>query len=230
MEDYYIYFELNKNGDILEVMKKLALFLTRTREEALKLESESEKQEKFKQALDMVEDVCKTFFTSNERTMCEEFINKQKIIFSKIYKISENVTPLENFYRKSRQSWVHIISCLIPSLEDEKKMLFLATEDNILEILTFVVENVEYYFAFQEINKNSYFVSLDIIKKSFDIAKSRKRNIVKIEDIVASINNCEMLGDYERNKLSVMFFDRWYQTENKHHEENRKSKKVKIKS
>lgn len=229
MEDYYIYFELDNTGNILEAMETLALFLTRTREEASELESEKERQEKFKQALNVAKEVCKNFSTTNEKIMCQEYVDKQKLILSKIYNIKENVTPIEDFYIKSKKSWARIINCLIPSLEDEKKMFFLANEDDILEILTFVVQNVEYYFSLQGINKNSYFVSLDIIKKSFDIAKSRKRDTVKIEDIVASINNCEMLGDYERSKLSAMVFDRWYKTENKHYGEKKKSKKVKRK-
>jgi len=212
MIDYYSYFGFKKDSSILEVVDKLALFLMRVREEASKLYSDDEKTKMLNSALRIVQDVCRIFTVAHEREAYDDLMREQMIISSKLYKNKIQVLPFEDFYIKAKKSWLRILTCLIPHLESEKQMSFLK-DDDYSEILNFMIENTNPYFISNDSNTNNYFVSLEIVKQSFGIAKTKGRNNVKVEDIVTAINQSTYLNDENRSRLAVMVFDRWYKQE-----------------
>jgi len=212
MIDYYAYFGFDKNTSIFEVVEKLALFLSRVSEKASKIVDVEEKNEMLNTTVKIVRDVCDMFSIAYAKESYDEYLMEQMIINSRIHKIKEDVPPLEEFYAKTKKPWLRIITCLVPHLENEKQMMFLTNEDNVLEVLTYIVENTDVYWSGKELAKSNYFIPLDIIKKSFSIAESKKRTTVKIEDIVTSIYKCEFLDKNERKNIAIEVFNRWYKT------------------
>lgn len=212
MVDYYAYFGFGKNTNMFEVAEKLALFLLKVREQALKTDDDKEKNELMNSALRIVQDVCRIFSVPSDKQAYDKFLREQIIISSKLYNKKSCVMPFEDFYSKAKRSWLKILTCLIPNLENEKQMSFLRDEDDMIDILTFIIENTGPLYANKDCNDNSYFILLGIVRKSFDIAALRGSFNVKAQDIVTSISNCKFLDVVERGKLAVAVFDKWHKT------------------
>lgn len=213
MIDYYAYFGVCKNATMHEVVDKLMLFLSRVREETAALKNDEERGEILSSALEMVQDLCRIFLVPREKAIYDKNLSEQQIISSKLYKIKSNVVPLNSICAKPKTFWLRLITNLIPHLEYEKQMMFLSEEDSIQDILMFIIEHNNQYTDLS-ISQNNTFIPLEIIKRSFDIAQSKQRKTVKVEDIVKSINDCEHLDKEGRSELAVMVFDRWYKTSN----------------
>ncbi|MDD2203451.1 MAG: hypothetical protein PHT75_00460 [Bacilli bacterium] len=211
MINYYTYFGFDKKASIHEVLEKTSIFLAYARNKISKLNDEEDKEELLHNILILTNDVYSIFSQEDKRAAYDESIKKEMCISTRVLKTKKNVVPFDDFYVKAKRSWLRILKSLIPYLEAEKQMTFLINDSSFSEILNFIIENVVSYYKKEGVKNNSI-IPIEIIKDSFDIASSRGRNVVKIEDVVSSIINCEYLEKSGRNKLAVLMFDKWYET------------------
>ena len=203
----YAEFGINSNSDISEVVRKLAKYLSRTHKKASRLSSQEEKERILVPALKTVEDVCR-IITSPESNYC---LSNQMDTSTVISNEKMGVQPLSRWRIKSKASWLHIVRYLLSTLTNERKMFFLREQDDIEGILDFIIESTSSYSFEHHSFENIYYISWDIIKRSFDMASLRERSNVKLEDILASINKCDYLEKGWRTDLATIIFDRWYE-------------------
>ena len=210
MINYYTYFGFSKNANICEIVERTSLFLTYARNRISKLSSEEDKEELLNTILVITKDVCRIFSEEDQRAAYDKHLREEMCISSRVYKTKAYVVPFDEFYVRAKRSWLRILKSLIPYLEAERKMTFLINDNNFIEILNFIIENMDSHHK-KENTKNSCIIPIEVIKKSFDIAASRGRNVVKIEDVISSIIDCEYLEEHRKKNLAIIMFDKWYE-------------------
>lgn len=208
MINNYAEFGINSNSDISEVVKKLATFLSRTHKRASKSSTQEEKERILLPALKTVENVCHIISSPKSKHRLINQINAR----AEIPNEKMRVQPLSRWRIKSKASWLRILHYLLSTITNERKMFFLREQDDIEEILDFIIESTSLYSFKHHSFENTYYISWDIIKRSFDMASLRERSNVKLEDILASINKCEHLDKGWRTDLATAIFDRWFES------------------
>lgn len=213
MTNYYAYFDFNKDTDMAEAAAKLAAFLVSVRYHIDTLKTEDEKNYMLNIALQIVRSVCYIFSTPGEKAIYYEYLNKQIINLPRMYSEKKRIIPLEDTYITTKSTWILILGNLINCIESNRQMSFIKETTKRADILNFIVEKICLYNYDDSVNKDDCYICLDILEKSFDIAMSRDRKYVRVEDIVASTIHCELLDEKKRCKLSTMLFDQWYSTD-----------------
>ncbi|MDD4298498.1 MAG: hypothetical protein PHS98_02570 [Bacilli bacterium] len=204
----YAEFGINSNSDISEVVNKLAKYLSRTHKKASRLSSQEEKERILLPALKTVENVCRIISSPKSKHRLPNQMDTSTVISNE----KMGVQPLSRWRIKSKASWLRILHYLLSTITNERKMFFLREQDDIEGILDFIIESTSSYSFEHHSFENTYYISWDIIKRSFDMASLRERSNVKLEDILASINKCEHLDTCWRTDLATAIFDRWFES------------------